>query len=100
VQVGLRKKLHQVIDLDLRSFFDTVRHDLLLAKIARRVRDDDLLWLCKRILTASGQRGIPSSQAAELNRVAMPRGSWMQKMTTGCRCLWSFFLSINPAASR
>jgi len=59
VEVGLRKKLHQVIDLDLRSFFDTVRHDLLLTKIARRVRDDDLLWLCKRILKASGQRGIP-----------------------------------------
>jgi RNA-directed DNA polymerase len=59
VAVGLRKKLHQVIDLDLRSFFDTVRHDLLLTKLARRVRDDDLLWLCKRILKASGQRGIP-----------------------------------------
>jgi RNA-directed DNA polymerase len=59
VEAGLRKKLHQVIDLDLRSFFDTVRHDLLLAKIARRLRDDDLLWLCKRILKASGQRGIP-----------------------------------------
>jgi RNA-directed DNA polymerase len=59
VEVGLRKKLHQVIDLDLRSFFDTVRHDLMLAKIARRVRDDDLLWLCKRILKASGKRGLP-----------------------------------------
>src|SRR4051812_21969658 len=44
---------------DLKSFFDTVRHDLMLAKIARRVRDDDVLWLCKRILTASGKRGLP-----------------------------------------
>ena len=59
VQVGLMKKLHQVIDLDLRSYFDTVRHDLMLAKIARRVQDDDLLWLCKRILKASGNRGLP-----------------------------------------
>lgn len=59
VEVGLRKRLHQVIDLDLRSFFDTVRHDLMLTKIARRVRDDDLLWLCKRILKASGKRGLP-----------------------------------------
>jgi RNA-directed DNA polymerase len=32
------KKLHQVIDLDLKSYFDTVRHDLMLTKIARRVR--------------------------------------------------------------
>jgi RNA-directed DNA polymerase len=59
VQVGLMKRLHQVIDLDLKSYFDTVRHDLLLSKIARRVNDDDLLWLCKRILKASGKRGLP-----------------------------------------
>jgi RNA-directed DNA polymerase len=36
-----------------------VRHDLLLAKIARRVQDNDLLWLCKRILKAGGKRGLP-----------------------------------------
>jgi len=59
VRVGLLKKLHHVIDLDLKSFFDTVRHDLMLAKIARRVQDDDLLSLCKRILKAGGKRGIP-----------------------------------------
>ena len=39
--------------------FETVRHDLMLAKIARRVQDDDLLWLCKRILKAGGKRGLP-----------------------------------------
>jgi RNA-directed DNA polymerase len=59
VQAGLWKQLHQVIELDLESYFDSVRHDLLLAKLARRVRDDDLLWLCKRILKASGKRGLP-----------------------------------------
>ena len=56
---GLRKQLHQVIELDLRSYFDTVRHDLMLSRIARRVQDDDLLWLCKRILKAGGKRGLP-----------------------------------------
>jgi RNA-directed DNA polymerase len=59
VREGLRKKLHQVIDLDLQNFFDTVRHDLMLSKIARRVQDGDLLWLCKRILKAGGKRGLP-----------------------------------------
>lgn len=59
VREGLRKQLHQVIDLDLRSYFDTVRHDLMLSRIARRVQDDDLLWLCKRILKAGGKRGLP-----------------------------------------
>ena len=59
VRVGLVMQLHQVIDLDLKSYFDTVRHDLLLSKLARRVQDDDVLWLCKRILKASGKRGLP-----------------------------------------
>jgi RNA-directed DNA polymerase len=59
VRAGLVQRLHLVIDLDLKSYFDTVRHDLLLAKLARRVRDDDVLWLCKSILKASGKRGLP-----------------------------------------
>lgn len=59
VSVGLNKQLHQVIDLDLKSYFDTVRHDLLLSKLARRIQDDDLLWLCKRILKSGGKRGLP-----------------------------------------
>jgi RNA-directed DNA polymerase len=31
----------------------------MLTRIARRVNDDDVLWLCKRILKASGKRGLP-----------------------------------------
>src|SRR5262249_14884751 len=56
---GLMRRLHQVIDLDLKSYFDTIRHDLLLAKLARRIQDGDVLWLCKRILTSAGKRGLP-----------------------------------------
>ena len=48
-----------IIDLDLRAYFDTVRHDLLLKKIAERVNDDKVLHLLKMILKASGQRGVP-----------------------------------------
>jgi RNA-directed DNA polymerase len=59
VNEGLNKQLHQVIDLDLASYFDTVRHDLLLSKLARRVRDDDVMWLCNRILKSGGKRGLP-----------------------------------------
>jgi len=59
VTVGLNKQLHRVIDLDLKSYFDTVRHDLLLSRLARRIKDDDLLWLCKRILKSGGKRGLP-----------------------------------------
>jgi RNA-directed DNA polymerase len=48
-----------VIDVDLAAYFDTVRHDILLRKVAERVNDDQVLSLLKRILKASGKRGVP-----------------------------------------
>lgn len=48
-----------VIDLDLKSYFDTVRHDLLLKKVAARVQDAQVLRLLKLILRKSGKRGVP-----------------------------------------
>ena len=48
-----------VIDLDLRAYFDTVRHHLLLAKVARRVQDEDVMHLLRLILKASGKQGVP-----------------------------------------
>jgi RNA-directed DNA polymerase len=49
----------QVIDLDLAAYFDTVRHDLLLGQVARRVQDGEILHLLKLMLKASGTRGVP-----------------------------------------
>src|SRR4029077_1465237 len=48
-----------VIDLDLRAYFDTVRHHIVLEKVARRVCDDAVLWLLSVILKASGRQGVP-----------------------------------------
>ena len=48
-----------VIDVDVAAYFDNVRHDLLLAKVARRVHDAEILHLLKLALTASGTRGVP-----------------------------------------
>src|SRR5215831_10270009 len=47
-----------VIDLDLRSYFDTVKHHIVLEKVARRVSDPEVLWLLKLILKASGKQGV------------------------------------------
>jgi len=49
----------RVIDLDLRAYFDTVRHHILLEKVARRVNDDEVMRLLKLMLTASGKQGVP-----------------------------------------
>jgi RNA-directed DNA polymerase len=48
-----------VVDLDWRAYFDTVRHHIVLEKIARRVCDDAVLWLLRLILKASGRQGVP-----------------------------------------
>jgi RNA-directed DNA polymerase len=48
-----------VIDLDLRAYFDTVRHHIVLAKVARRVSDDAVLRLLRLMLKASGRQGVP-----------------------------------------
>ena len=49
----------RVIDIDLKAYFDGVRHDLLLAKVAQRLNDDDVLHLLKIMLKANGKQGVP-----------------------------------------
>ena len=48
-----------VVDLDLRAYFDTVRHFIVLEKVARRVHDARVLWLLRLLLKASGKQGVP-----------------------------------------
>jgi RNA-directed DNA polymerase len=49
----------RVIDVDVAAYFDSVRQDVLLAKVARRVNDGEILHLLKLMLKASGKRGVP-----------------------------------------
>lgn len=41
-----------VVDLDLEKFFDRVNHDILMARLARRVADQRLLRIVRRFLEA------------------------------------------------
>jgi RNA-directed DNA polymerase len=47
------------IDVDLHAYFDNVRHPVLLAKVAKRINDADVMHLIKSILQASGSKGVP-----------------------------------------
>ena len=49
----------RVLDFDLRAYFDNVRHDRLLEKVAQRVDDADVMHLLKVMLKASGKKGVP-----------------------------------------
>jgi RNA-directed DNA polymerase len=49
----------RIIDLDLRAYFDSVQHYLLLEKVARRVRDAKVMRLLNLILKSTGKKGVP-----------------------------------------
>jgi RNA-directed DNA polymerase len=51
--------LTYVVDFDLRAYFDTARHHIVPAKVARRVNDAKVLWLLKLLLKVSGKQGVP-----------------------------------------
>jgi len=59
VRTGMIYQKHLVLDVDLKSFFDDIRHAPVLAKVARRVRDERVLWLIKQFLKSTGAKGIP-----------------------------------------
>lgn len=59
VTEGLLSGKTRIIDLDLKAYFDTVKHHILLDKIAKRVKDEQILKLIKMLLKASGKQGVP-----------------------------------------
>jgi len=59
VRRSLCRRMSTVVDVDLSCYFDTIRHSVLLEKIARRVQDPDVLRLVKLVLKVGGKRGVP-----------------------------------------
>jgi RNA-directed DNA polymerase len=49
----------RIIDIDLRAYFDNVKHCKLLSKVARRVADDEVMHLLKMMLMVTGKQGVP-----------------------------------------
>jgi len=59
VREALLRRRHWVADVDLASYFDTIRHAPLLSKLARRISDGHVMALVKQFLRSTGTRGIP-----------------------------------------
>lgn len=59
-----------VVDMDLEKFFDRVNHDVLMSRVARKVRDRTALRLIRRYLTA----GILCGGVVEVPRQGTPQG--------------------------
>lgn len=53
------KEKTRVIDLDLRAYFDTIKHHILLDKVAKRIADDKIMRLLNQMLKAGGKEGVP-----------------------------------------
>lgn len=59
-----------VVDIDLEKFFDRVNHDMLMARIARKVKDKKLLLLIRRYL----QSGLMQDGLENQRREGTPQG--------------------------
>lgn len=60
-----------VVDLDLEKFFDQVNHDILMSRVARKIRDKRLLLLIRRYLVA----GIMDGGVVSVREKGTPQGS-------------------------
>jgi group II intron reverse transcriptase/maturase len=59
VRRSVLRRMSMVVDVDLSRYFDTIRHSILLDKIAKRVQDPAVMHLIKQILKAGGPVGVP-----------------------------------------
>src|SRR5258708_1546127 len=88
VAEAIVRRKTRVLDFDLRAYFDNVRHDRLLAKVAQRIDDADIMHLLKVMLKASGKKGVPQGgvMAPRTQKVTLRSRQWSVR-TAGWRAV-------------
>jgi RNA-directed DNA polymerase len=69
-----------VVDLDLEKFFDRVNHDILMARVARKVKDQQVLRVIRRYLQAGMMEGGLVSPRSE----GTPQGGPLSPLLSNC----------------
>jgi group II intron reverse transcriptase/maturase len=69
-QEHIREGCEWVVDIDLEKFFDRVNHDMLMARIARKVKDKKILLLIRRYL----QAGVMENGLVKPTEEGTPQG--------------------------
>lgn len=69
-QSYLREGRRWVVDLDLEKFFDRVNHDILMSRLARKIKDGRVLKLVRRYLEA----GMMSDGVVSARTQGTPQG--------------------------
>ena len=74
---GALRQVGIAVDLDLAKFFDNVQHDLLMARVARKVGDARLLALIGRYLRA----GVIVGETFAPSEIGTPQGGPLTPLT-------------------
>ncbi|WP_238984844.1 reverse transcriptase domain-containing protein [Ectothiorhodospira haloalkaliphila] len=91
IQTHIADGYRIAVDLDLAKFFDTVQHDILMARVGRKVRDKRLLALIGEYLRA----GVRVGDTLEATVIGTPQGG-------PCRPCWpiSFWMTWTRNSGR
>jgi RNA-directed DNA polymerase len=65
-----------VVDIDLEKFFDRVNHDILMSKVARKVKDKKILLLIRRFL----QAGVMENGLVKDTEEGTPQGGTLSPL--------------------
>lgn len=69
-QEYIKEGCEWVVDIDLEKFFDKVNHDILMSRVARKVKDKKILLLVRRFL----QAGVMENGLVNASEEGLPQG--------------------------